>query len=96
MAAHKLTARKVSSIRRLWQSGETPTDIAAMFNIDRATVYYHCEGLDRGRPLMRPINVGEVIRLRGEGYTFPEIAQRIDADRTAIHRALKRHMMEVA
>jgi DNA-binding XRE family transcriptional regulator len=83
----------VLAIRHRKMRGETTAILAECFEVTKRTIRYHCKDLPS---VGKRINVGEVISLRQEGYTFPQIAQRIDADRTAIHRALRRHMMEAA
>lgn len=93
MAANKLTPMEVLAIQHRKMCGESTAILAECFEVDKRTIRYHCRGI----PFVeKRINVGEVISLRQEGYTFSQIAQRIDADRTAIHRAIKRRQMEVA
>lgn len=93
MAKCKLNTIEISAIRHRKNLGEPTAVLAECFEVTERTIRRYCRGIASAK---RRINVGEVISLRQEGYTFPQIAQRIDADRTAIHRALKRHVMGAA
>lgn len=91
MAESKLTDVEISAIRHRKSLGEPAAVLAECFEVTERTIRRYCSDLPSAKAR---INVGEVIRLRQDGYTFPQIAQHIEADRTAIHRALKRHQME--
>jgi hypothetical protein len=89
----KLTDIEIEAIRHRKILGESASILAECFEVSVRTIHRHCRGIP---PAWKVIEVGGVIGLRQEGYTFLQIAQRIEADRTAIHRALKRHMMGAA
>lgn len=93
MAECKLSSIDISAIRYRKSRGEPVAVLAECFEVTERTIRRYCTDLPSAKAR---INVGEVIRLRHSGYTFAQIAQRIDADRTAIHRAIKRQQMGVA
>src|SRR5687768_1898909 len=50
MAAHKLTARKVSDLRRQYKDGARDVDLAEWFCVSEGTIRYHTRDMRRASP----------------------------------------------
>lgn len=89
MAAHKLTARKVSEMRRQYQDGARDVDLADWFGVSEATVRGHTRDIRRKNP-RRTFDHDLAYALRKRGDTYPRIAGRLGVNIKSVWNAIQR------
>lgn len=92
MAPPKLTARKVSEMRRYYiEDKATPADLAEWFGISDATARYHLRDILRPSKAKPRVKISdaqheEIRRLRADGLSLSELSARFGCSNATILR----------